>query len=123
MAASKKAKPTKRSATTPRKKKPATFAHARSSVKPVPSEPRSQEDRKSAPTAKGPATKQETVLTMLRQPKGTTVAAIVKATSWQKHSVRGFLAGVVKRKLKLKLESAMSDDQRVYRIAKAGAAS
>jgi hypothetical protein len=123
MATRKKAKPAKHSATTSRKKKPATVARACSPAKPVPSEPRSRQDGKSAPTTKRSSTKQDTVLGMLRQPKGTTVAAIAKATGWQPHSVRGFLAGVVKKKLKLKLESGVVGEQRVYSIAKAGAGS
>ena len=47
----------------------------------------------------------------------------MKATEWQQHSVRGFFAGVVKKKLKLKLVSKKIGDQRVYWIAKSGVAS
>ena len=54
---------------------------------------------------------------MLRSPSGTTVAAMTKATGWQQHSVRGFLAGVVRKRLKLKLGSEKVDGNRVYRIA------
>ncbi len=76
----------------------------------------------SKPTASGPS-KQDTVLAMLREPEGTTIDAIMKVTGWQQHSIRGFFAGVVRRKLKRNLVSQKIDGSRIYRIAKSGGAS
>jgi hypothetical protein len=56
------------------------------------------------------------VLALLRSPGGCTIEAIAKATGWQPHSVRGFFAGVVRKKLKLDLESGLVDEVRRYRI-------
>lgn len=68
-------------------------------------------------TPKVAASKQGTVLDMLRAPSGTTIAAVMKTTGWQQHSVRGFFAGTVRKKLKLNLTSVKTDGQRVYRVA------
>jgi len=61
--------------------------------------------------------KQSRVIAMLQSPTGATIAAMMKATGWQQHSVRGFLAGVVRKRLKLKLGSTKLDGDRVYQIA------
>jgi hypothetical protein len=64
--------------------------------------------------------KQSRVIAMLQSPSGATIAAIMKATDWQQHSVRGFLAGVVRKRLKLKFFSKKVDGQRIYQITGAG---
>lgn len=79
--------------------------------------PTSKSDEKPAEKATPrPQSKQDRVLNMLRQKDGATVAAVMKATGWQKHSVHGFLAGIVRKKLGLNLVVEKSDSGRIYRI-------
>jgi Protein of unknown function (DUF3489) len=70
----------------------------------------------SSKTAMQPGTKRARIIAMLQAPAGTTIAAIMTAADWQQHSVRGFLAGVVRKKLGLNLVSEQTDKGRVYRI-------
>jgi hypothetical protein len=73
-----------------------------------------------APSRSG--TKQTRAIEMLRSKGGATLAALMEATGWQQHSVRGFLAGVVRKRLKLDLVSAVDDGVRTYRISSGPAA-
>ncbi len=73
-----------------------------------------------APTARTPreGTKQAALIAMLRAPEGATIAEVVAATGWQQHTVRGAIAGALKKKLGLEVVSEKVEGRgRVYRIA------
>jgi hypothetical protein len=94
------------------KKRPAASAAPVSATKPA-----RMADGGPKSKAADPGSKQSHIIAMLQSPTGTTIAAMMKATGWQQHSVRGFLAGVVRKRLKLKLGSKKLDGHRVYQIA------
>ena len=96
------------------KSKPSTRAAAR---KPSKSKPRSRSVQSTSTTRTD--TKHARILAMLRTPADATIAALMTATGWQQHSVRGFLAGVVRKKLGLNLVSEPTDKGRVYRLKEA----
>jgi len=64
--------------------------------------------------------KQAQVVSLLLRPEGATIAAMMETTGWKPHSVRGFLTGVVRKKLKLKLGSEKAGEHRIYRIEGGG---
>lgn len=68
------------------------------------------------PVAVSPKGKIGQIVDLLRAESGATVEAMVAATGWQKHSVRGAMAGAIKKKLGLSVESEKRDGVRIYRI-------
>jgi hypothetical protein len=75
-----------------------------------------------APAADGPTiriadggSKQSRVIAMLQSASGATIAAMMRTTGWQQHSVRGFLPAVVRKRLKPKLSSKKADG-RIYNL-------
>ena len=79
--------------------------------------------KKNAPPAQPKApTKIENVVAMLRREEGATIAALMEATGWQAHSVRGIIAGSIKKKLGLAVTSETGETGRTYRIVEEAAA-
>ncbi len=72
-----------------------------------------------APKARIPreGTKQATLIEMLRAPDGATIEEIMAATGWQSHTVRGAMAGALKKKLGFEVSSEKVEGRgRVYRL-------
>jgi len=80
--------------------------------------PRRREATPVQPPVEGPVTKHEQLLQLLNRPEGASIEDMMQATQWQQHSVRGFLAGTVKKRMGLALTSSKAEgDVRRYRIA------
>ena len=76
-------------------------------------------DAPAGPNAPRVGTKAALVVEMLGRPEGVTVAQLSEATAWLPHSVRGFLAGALKKKHGFGLASEPTDGGRIYRLAEA----
>jgi Protein of unknown function (DUF3489) len=103
----------------PRAKKKVGVAKRRANV----ATPKAKAARKAAPANK-PATarhgsKTAKILELLKRPTGVTLKELMKATTWQAHSVCGFLSGTVIKRMGIPVESSLSaDSERVYRASK-----
>jgi hypothetical protein len=91
-------------------------AHIAAKLKPTTKSAAGRQPRTSSQQPGRVESKQARIIAMLRTPGGATIKAMVHATGWQQHSVRGFLAGVVRKRLGLNLISDAGDSGRVYRI-------
>jgi len=83
------------------------------------SAPDTPTETEAAPKARTPreGTKQATLITMLRAPDGATIEEIMAATNWQSHTVRGAMAGALKKKLRLEVTSEKVEGRgRVYKL-------
>lgn len=62
--------------------------------------------------------KQALLIELMSRPEGATLAQMVQATGWQAHTVRGCLAGALKKKLGLLIDSVKeTGGERVYRVS------
>lgn len=119
-AASQEQKPEKKGNTAPQKPRvaPAKGKSGKktTSAQKAPKPPKKAKAAKSEGTREG--SKTATVLALIQRAKGATLAEIMEATSWQAHSVRGFISGTLGKKMGLNVESAKREDGvRVYSLA------
>ena len=103
------------------KRKPTSRANdSKTKPKAVHLKPVTKPSADQPPSALQPTPRRESkkarIIAMLRAPGGATIEAMARAAKWQPHSVRGFLAGVVRKKLGLTLVSADGENGRIYRI-------
>ena len=96
--------------------KPRHVAARQSARKTATRKPQLQTDPRRPAAKPRSDSKQERIIALLRTSDGATIAAMAGAAGWQQHSVRGFLAGVVRKKLGLSLVSEAHDNGRIYRI-------
>src|SRR4051794_17848476 len=80
------------------------------------SQPDTQHPQKES-TALRTISKSERIVALLQAHEGVTLTALMEATGWQAHSVRGFLSGKLSKQMGLRVSSLRRDGERVYALA------
>lgn len=76
----------------------------------------------SKPKSRKSPTKSDKIIKLLRRSTGASVSELQKATGWQPHSIRGFISGTARKKMRLNVSSERDDKQSPrYRIVEAEA--
>jgi hypothetical protein len=105
-----KAEKTRNSGTTRRERQKPAPAKGAQAAKP------SAARRGLRAAAHKPGSKAAQILALLKQPAGATLKAVMKATGWQAHSVRGFVSGYLVKRMGVRVKSYRRDGERVYAI-------
>ena len=102
--------------------KKATAGARRANVAPA----KAKAGKKAIPKKKAPrsarndareGSKTATILELLKRPEGATAKELLKATSWQPHSLRGFISGTLGKKMGLAVTSTKGEDgERSYSV-------
>jgi hypothetical protein len=88
---------------------------------PSPKPSKAKQKTKAASPLARPGSKLAKVVELVSRPQGATIDELTSATGWKKHSVRGAIAGAIKKKLRQRVELIAKDDRRAYSIAKPAA--
>ena len=85
---------------------------------PSPKSPKTKQKAAAAEPLARPGSKLARTLELMQRPEGATIEELTKATGWQKHSVRGAIAGAIKKRLRQRVKLIEQDDRRAYAISK-----
>jgi hypothetical protein len=89
---------------------------------PSPKSPKTKRKAAAGAPQLRPGSKLAKTLELMQRPDGATIEELAKATGWQKHSVRGAIAGAIKKRPRQRVKIVEKDDRRAYVIAHPAAA-
>ena len=82
----------------------------------APVAPTVDEEKPQVTSRQRPETKQAKLIAMLQRPEGATIDQLVEATGWQRHTIRGAISGMLRKKMGLNIIAERMSRQTLYRI-------